>query len=239
MSAWGNLMFAGSLHDMPKDELEEQAENLLKLLGIYDRRDEKVDNFSRGLRKRVIVAIALIHDPPLLFLDEPTAGLDVQSARMIREFLRKLNERGTTIFLTTHYIEEADELCDRVGIIKSGKLVAVDTPENLKAANKQEKVVEVSFGRYVTGIERELARLSTVNEAGRRGDKIRLYTSDPSQTVQAVSRFTEKENLEIVSINTLAPTLEDTFVELTGFSSLDMERMEQMGVRKKMKRKGV
>lgn len=239
MSAWGNLMFAGSLHDMPKDELEEQAENLLKLLGIYDRRDEKVDNFSRGLRKRVIVAIALIHDPPLLFLDEPTAGLDVQSARMIREFLRKLNERDTTIFLTTHYIEEADELCDRVGIIKSGKLVAVDTPENLKAANKQEKVVEVSFGRYVTGIERELARLSAVNEAGRRGDKIRLYTSDPSQTVQAVSRFTEKENLEIVSINTLAPTLEDTFVELTGFSSLDMERMEQMGVRKKMKRKGV
>jgi len=239
MSAWDNLMFAGSMHDMPKDEREEQAENLLKLLGIYDRRNEKVGNFSKGLRKRVTIAMALIHDPPLLFLDEPTAGLDVQSARMIREFLRKLNERGTTIFLTTHYIEEADLLCDRVGIIKSGKLIALDSPENLKAANREEKIVEVSFGKYITGIEKELVKLSAVNRTKKRGDKIQLYTNDPSKVIQEISKFAEGKNLKIVSINTLTPTLEDALVELTGFSSLDMERMEQIGRLRKIKMKGV
>jgi len=239
MSVWDNLMFAGSLHDMPKKEREEQAENLLKLLGIYDRRNEKVENFSKGLRKRVTIAMALIHDPPLLFLDEPTAGLDVQSARMIREFLRRLNERGTTIFLTTHYIEEADLLCDRVGIIKSGKLIALDSPENLKAANKEEKIVEVSFGKYVTGIEKELVKLSAINRTKKRGDKIQLYTNDPSKVIQEISKFAEGKNLKIVSINTLTPTLEDALVELTGFSSLDMERIEQIGRLRKIKMKGV
>jgi len=239
MSAWENLMFAGSLHDMPKKELKERAANLLKLLGIYNRRDEKVENFSRGLRKRVAIAMALIHDPPLLFLDEPTAGLDVQSARMIREFLRRLNERGTTIFLTTHYIEEADLLCDRVGIIKSGRLIALDSPENLKAASKEGTVVEVSFDRRVAGIVRELAKLPAVSMAKKRGDKVRLYTGDLSKVVQEVSKFAEERGLRIVSINTLAPTLEDAFVKLTGLSSLDLERMEQIGRLRRMRMKGM
>lgn len=238
MSAWDNLMFAGSLHDMKKEERERQAENLLKLLGIYNRRNEKVKNFSKGLRKRVAIAMALIHDPPLLFLDEPTAGLDVQSARMIREFLRKLNERGTTIFLTTHYIEEADALCDRVCIIKDGRVVALDSPENLKAANKEEKVVEVSFDKSVPQIERELINLPSVNKIKKRGDKIQLYTNDPSRIIREIINFAERRNLKIVSINTLTPTLEDALVELTGLSSLDMERMEQIGLSKKMKMKG-
>jgi len=239
MSAWENLMFAGSLHDMPKEEREKQAENLLKLLGIYARRNEKVENFSKGLRKRVTIAMALIHDPPILFLDEPTVGLDVQSARMIREFLRRLNERGTTIFLTTHYIEEADILCDRVAIIKNGKLVALDSPENLKAANKEEKIVEVSFNKHIAGIEKELAKLSTVSKTEKFGDKIRLYTSNPSVIIGEISKIAETKNLRIISINTLAPTLEDTFVKLTGLSSLDMERMEQIGRLRKMKMKGM
>ena len=239
MSAWENLMFAGSLHDMPKEEREKQAENLLKLLGIYARRNEKVENFSKGLRKRVTIAMALIHDPPILFLDEPTVGLDVQSARMIREFLRRLNERGTTIFLTTHYIEEADILCDRVAIIKNGKLIALDSPENLKAANKEEKIVEVSFNKHIAGIEKELAKLPTVSKTEKFGDKIRLYTSNPSVIIGEISKIAETKNLRIISINTLAPTLEDTFVKLTGLSSLDMERMEQIGRLRKMKMKGM
>jgi len=235
MSAWDNLMFAGSLHGIPKKEREERAKNLLKLFGIYKRRNERVEKFSRGLRKRVAIAMALIHDPPLLFLDEPTSGLDVQSARMIRELLRRLNERGMTIFLTTHYIEEADMLCDRVGIIKDGKLIALDSPENLKAANKEERVVEASFDKRVEGIEKELARLPAVNRVKKHGDKIQLYTDDPSEVVHGISRFAEERNLRIVSINTLTPTLEDAFVTLTGLSSLDMERMEQIGRLRRMR----
>ena len=237
MSVWDNLMFAGSMHDMSKYEREEQAENLLKLLGIYHRRNDKVENLSKGLRKRVTIAMALIHDPPLLVLDEPTAGLDVQSARMIREFLRKLNEHGTTIFLTTHYIEEADLLCDRVGIIKSGKLIALDSPENLKAASSGEKIVEISFGRYATDIESELVKLPTVNKIKKVGDKLQLYTNDLSKVIHEISKFIERKNLQIVSINTLTPTLEDVLVKLTGLSSLDMERMEQIGRLRQMRMK--
>ncbi len=157
---------------------------------------------------------------------------------MIREFMRRLNEQGTTIFLTTHYIEEADVLCDRVAMIESGRLVALDSPQNLKAAKREEKTVEVSFDGQVKGIEKEIIRLPNVNRAKKRGDKIRLYTGDPSQTVQAVSGFAEKKELKILSINTLTPTLEDAFVELTGLSSLDMERMEQIGRLRRMKMKG-
>ena len=239
MTAWDNLMFAASLHDIQKKEQKEQAENLLKLLGIYDRRNEKVENFSKGLRKRVAIAMALIHDPPLLFLDEPTAGLDVQSARMIREFLRRLNERGTTIFLTTHYIEEADMLCDRIAIIKNGKIIALDSPENLKSAKRREKVIEVSFDRYVADVEKSIAKLSTVSRVKKRGDKIRIYTSNFPKTIQEISRFAEENDLEIVSINTLTPTLEDVFVQLTGLSSLDIERMEQIGRLRKLRARGM
>jgi len=238
MTAWDNLMFAASLHDIQKKEQKEQAENLLKLLGIYDRRNEKVENFSKGLRKRVAIAMALIHDPPLLFLDEPTAGLDVQSARMIREFLRRLNERGTTIFLTTHYIEEADMLCDRIAIIKNGKIIALDSPENLKSAKRREKVIEVSFNRYVVDVEKSIAKLSAVSRVKKRGDKIRIYTSNFPKTIQEISKFAEENNLEIVSINTLTPTLEDVFVQLTGLSSLDIERMEQIGRLRKLRARG-
>jgi len=239
MTAWDNLMFAASLYDIQKKEQKEQAENLLKLLGIYDRRNEKVENFSKGLRKRVAIAMALIHDPPLLFLDEPTAGLDVQSARMIREFLRRLNERGTTIFLTTHYIEEADMLCDRIAIIKNGKIIALDSPENLKSAKRREKVIEVSFDRYVADVEKSIAKLSTVSRVKKRGDKIRIYTSNFPKTIQEISRFAEENDLEIVSINTLTPTLEDVFVQLTGLSSLDIERMEQIGRLRKLRARGM
>nr|MDO8043962.1 ABC transporter ATP-binding protein [Candidatus Baldrarchaeota archaeon] len=239
MTAWDNLMFAASLHDIQKREQKEQAENLLKLLGIYDRRNEKVENFSKGLRKRVAIAMALIHDPPLLFLDEPTAGLDVQSARMIREFLRRLNERGTTIFLTTHYIEEADMLCDRIAIIKNGKIIALDSPENLKSAKRREKVIEVSFDRYAADVEKSIAKLSTVSRVKKRGDKIRIYTSNFPKTIQEISSFAEENDLEIVSINTLTPTLEDVFVQLTGLSSLDIERMEQIGRLRKLRARGM
>ena len=235
LSAWDNLMFAGSLHDIPKKELEEQAENLLKLLGIYERSNEKVSTFSKGMKKRLMIAMAVIHDPPLLFLDEPTAGLDVQSSRLIRTFLRKLNERGTTIFLTTHYIEEADMLCDRVAIIKDGKIIALDSPENLKANSDGERVIEISFDRHVAGIEKEMTKLPGVIRVLKKGDKFQLYTRDIPSVIREISNFAEARGLKIVSINTLRPTLEDAFVRLTGLSSLDLERMEQIG---KLRRRG-
>jgi len=223
MNAWDNLMFAAAMYELPRRQRREQPENLLRLLGLYDRRKEKVANFSQGLRKRVAIAIALVHDPPLLFLDEPTVGLDVQSARMIRDFLHKLNAEGTTIFLTTHYIEEADLLCNRIGIIREGQLIALDSPEGLKSSANHMESLEVSFSTQDPEIERSLRRLPAVSEIQKKGDKLRLRTENTSALLGEIARFAQANDLQIVSVSTVRPTLEDAFVRLTGLSSLDME----------------
>ncbi|RLF01245.1 MAG: ATP-binding protein, partial [Thermoprotei archaeon] len=132
LSAWDNLMFMGELYRVPKHEREKYGRELLEIFGLYERRYDKVKGFSKGLKRRLTIAMALIHRPKLLFLDEPTSGLDVRSTVIIRNIIRKLNREGVTVFLTTHNIEEANVLCDRVAIIYKGKIVAIDTPEKLK-----------------------------------------------------------------------------------------------------------
>ena len=131
MDAWGNLIFAAELYRVPKNERDKRAKELLQLFGLYERRTSRVGTFSRGMRRRLTIAAALIHKPDILFLDEPTTGLDVQSSRTIRNLVKELNEKGTTVFLTTHYIEEADQLCQRVAIINQGRIATVDGADQL------------------------------------------------------------------------------------------------------------
>ena len=132
LSAWDNLIFTGKLYDMPKAFRESRAEELLKMFGLYERRKERVKSFSRGMKRRICIAMALMNRSSVIFLDEPTSGLDVQSVLIIRDLIRKLNQQGLTIFITTHNIEEASQMCDRVAIINNGKIATIDTPEKLK-----------------------------------------------------------------------------------------------------------
>jgi ABC-2 type transport system ATP-binding protein len=217
MSAWENLIFAAQLYSVPKTEREKRAKDLLELFELYERRKDRVEGFSRGMKRRVTIAAALIHKPKLLFLDEPTSGLDVQSSRTIRSLTKELNDDGVTIFLTTHYIEEADQLCQRVAIINKGRIVTVDSPEKLKASMEERQVIEVSFSPS-TNLDK-LKGLSCVNNVSRLGDKCRLYVTDASEAVSSLVDFAKKNNLKIISINTLKPSLEDAFVKLTGLSS--------------------
>ncbi len=217
MSAWDNLIFAAQLYSVPKTEQEKRARELLELFELYDRRKDRVAGFSRGMKRRITIAAALIHKPALLFLDEPTSGLDVQSSRTIRNLIKELNDDGVTIFLTTHYIEEADQLCQRVAIINKGKIVTVNSPEKLKASMEERQVIEVSFSPS-NNLDK-LEGLSCVNEVSRLGDKCRLYVTDASEAVSSLVDFAKKNNLKIISINTLKPSLEDAFVKLTGLSS--------------------
>jgi ABC-2 type transport system ATP-binding protein len=219
LTAWDNLMFTAQLYRVPRSERGQRAQALLETFGLWEKRDVKVENFSKGMRRRLSIAMAIIHRPTLLFLDEPTPGLDVQSARAIRDLIRQLNAEGTTIFLTTHQIEEANQLCDRVAIINHGCIAAIDTPERLKAAFRRVQSVEVAFeGDEIQTLRvSETLRVSPgVTTVVKMGDKWRLYTEDPSALLPQVMDYARANGLKVISLSTLGPSLEDVFLELTG-----------------------
>jgi len=223
LTAWDNLMFTARLYRVGRRERAERARELLEAFGLWEKRDVKVENFSEGMRRRLSIAMAIIHKPALLFLDEPTPGLDAQTARAIRDLIRRLNAEGTTIFLTTHQIEEANQLCDRVAIINHGRIAAIDTPERLKRAFQRVQSVEVALEpdgpetpRVSETLGVSLAALLGVTHSVKMGDKWRLYTEDPSALLPQVMDYARSHRLRVVSLNTLGPSLEDVFLEITG-----------------------
>ena len=216
LSAWDNLVFTGKLYDMPKDFRDSRAEELLKMFGLYERRQEKVQGFSRGMKRRICIAMALMNKANIIFLDEPTSGLDVQSVIIIRDLIRKLNQDGQTIFITTHNIEEASQMCDRVAIINHGKIAAIDTPEKLKRTVESLQTVEIAFELTPPSALKDLKGLPSVNDVVKEGDKFKLVTSDPSSVLAEVWNYTQSNNLKVITINTIGPSLEDVFVKLTG-----------------------
>ena len=216
LTARANLLFSGKLYRVPKAERERRAVELMTRFGLADRLGSIVDTFSRGMRRKLTIAMALMHRPSILFLDESTAGLDVQGQRSIVEFIRQLNAEGMTIFLTTHQIEEASQLCHRVAIINQGKIVAIDTPERLKQAFQSVQSVEVALDPYPREAQEHLADLPDVTGVVRHGDKWRLYTPSPSRLLPAVTAYAEQHRLRLVSLNTLGPSLEDVFLQITG-----------------------
>ncbi len=212
LTAWQNLMFIGELYGVPKKKRQERARRLLKEFGLYERRNHLARGFSKGMKQKLILGMALLTEPQVLFLDEPTTGLDVESARRIRDTIRQRNRDGTTIFLSTHNMEEASQLCDRIAIINHGKIAAIDNPENLRMKSSGLKSVEVSFNKPVSA--NELSKIPNVTEAKKVGDKIRLYTDEPHSVINSLIDYTRSKGLTVISLNTLAPTLEDVFIKL-------------------------
>ena len=149
LSAWGNLMLMAEIYRVPGKQAKERAESLLQQLNLYERKDSLASTYSMGMKKRLVLSMALLSDPQLLFLDEPTSGLDVQSVRFMRALLRNLNQEGKTIFLTTHNMDEAAEMCERVAIINRGKIVALDSPDKLSITAGRIYLVDVSFDKPI------------------------------------------------------------------------------------------
>jgi len=216
LSAWDNLVFTGRLYDIPTTKRENRAKELLEMFGLPNCRRETVEGFSKGMKRRLCIAMALMNRSSILFLDEPTSGLDVQSVLMIRELIRRMNQGGLTVFLTTHNMDEANRMCDRVAIINRGKLVAIDTPQNLSQNIETLHSVEVSFQDRETDLAPDLGKFSMVAEVSKYGDRYRLYTRDPSSVLSDVWNLASARGLKITTINTLGPSLEDVFVKLTG-----------------------
>ena len=212
LSPLRNLLLMGELYGMKKKKREEKAQRLLKLFGLHEKRHDRVKTLSRGMHQRVIVAMALMNDSQILFLDEPLSGLDVESTRLIREIIKKCRDEGDAVLLTTHNIQEADLLCDRIGIMNCGTIVVIERPEKLKRIVKSSTSIEVAFAEHVEKGDLEFA---DVNKIELRGDKFRLYTDTPENVIFALVEYAHSTQNKVISLNTLGPDLEDVFLRLT------------------------
>lgn len=212
LSALRNLLLMGELYGIERRKRIERAEQLLRLFKLYDKRNQKVKTFSKGMKQRVIIAMALMNDAKILFLDEPTSGLDVESTRLIRDIINAFNKRGITILLTTHDIEEAGLLCDRVAIMNYGKIIALDRPEKLKDLIKSTSSIEAAF-KY--RVDKKGLKFRGVTEVRKTGDKYRLYTRNPEDLIPLLVSYTRRKGNKIIKLNTVGPSLEDVFIKLT------------------------
>jgi ABC-2 type transport system ATP-binding protein len=212
LSAWNNLMLVGGLYGVNKSQRTERATSILKKFGLYERRKQIVKGFSKGMKQKLLLCMALISEPQILFLDEPTSGLDVESQRLIKDIIRELNASGTTVFLTTHNMEEANQLCDRIAIINHGKIAEIDSPEKVRQQSCGLQTIEISFDKQVDA--EELLRLPSVNGANKMGDKLRLCVDETNEAIDALVDYARSKKMSIVALNTLAPSLEDVFLKL-------------------------
>jgi ABC-2 type transport system ATP-binding protein len=201
LTAFDNLVFAMQLYGVPRPERKPRAEALLQRFRLSEKRDVPFAKLSRGMKRALTIAAALAHHPPLIFLDEPTTGLDVMNARSLRQMIAGLRDEGVTVFLTTHYLEEAERLCDRIAILVKGRIVALDSVAQLKAQTQDAPVVEVRL-RDAAG-QVQVRRVET-----------------PGGVDAAVRQALQQaQGYEILKIDTLQPSLEDVFVKLTGLNA--------------------
>lgn len=211
LSVYGNLVYHAKLHSMNKKRYEKTIANTLSLVGMTDKKDSDPITLSGGMKRRITIAKALVHEPEVLFLDEPTTGLDPQSKRALWDRIQALSKKGITMILTTHYMEEAELLCDRIGVIDQGKIIALDTPRGLKKKLKGEAVIEITHDGKVT--PEALRERDFSEEFDAVSDSLRIYTKKKKEAVSfLITNFGD----HIISVDFHEPTLEDVFLFLTG-----------------------
>lgn len=222
-----NLRYFAELYDVPKKEVGKRVETLLELMGLADRADDDVEKYSKGMRQRLQVCRGLINDPEVLFLDEPTLGLDVNIAKDLRGFIRDrvVKKQGKTVLLTTHYMFEAEEMCDRIGFLSKGKLVAVGTTEELKKKVVSGFSIEMLVARLTDETLDSLRKIELVNnvimtdyEGEAEGEKVQrlIINVDNDGAVPNVLNHMATHRCRVVAVNLRGPTLEDLFMHYTG-----------------------
>ena len=219
-----NLIFQSRISQMPKEQVQSRIDEVISLVELEEKQDEAAITYSGGMRKRLDIACGLLHRPKVLFLDEPTVGLDIQTRRKIWEYIRKIHkEFEMTLFVSTHYMEEADKLCDRVGIIDYGKIQVIDTPEIMKNAMGSD-MISVSF---INGIAKQdelinrIQQIEFVNQVTRKQGEVTIKSSQCSEVIPKIFQTTSEMNIEIDSLSLNKPTLDDVFISYTGHNLRD------------------
>jgi ABC-2 type transport system ATP-binding protein len=211
-----NLVFHASYFGIPHNVATQRALGLLERFDLTERAESKVDDLSGGQQQRLMIARALMHEPEVMFLDEPTVGLDPQARLAVWELLRELQASGRTIVMTTHYMEEADRLCDRIAIIDRGNLLALGTPSSLKAQAPGGTLIELTLDQDAPAVAEQVRTMSGVLSVEPRGNVVRAYAERPAEVVPALFKAAEQHGRQVQDVHLTPPSLETLFVSLTG-----------------------
>ena len=216
LSALENMLFYAGLYDIPRSEAKKRARELLEFMGLWEVAKKPVKEFSGGMKRRLNLAIALVNDPKVLLLDEPTTGLDPRARREVWRYIEGLRAEKRTVLLATHYMEEADHLSDRVAIMDLGRIVALDTPEALKKTVGELSVIEIEVEELGEAVIRALSPLSENGKILTGENTVRLYARDPDAVLPKVVETALSVGARVMAVRITEPTLEDVFLKLTG-----------------------
>ena len=217
-----NLMISAKLYHVPDKIAKERAKDLLNLVGLTDAANREVNTYSGGMRKRLELIIGLVHEPKILFLDEPTLGLDIQTRYVIWKYLKNLNkEKGLTIFITTHYLEEADFLCDRIGIIDQGKILVENSPSELKEKLGGD-IIEIMVDE-VNDIKKELEKQSIVKKVDINEQNLRIEVEKGDIALPIILEVCSSKGIIVKRASLTRPSLDEVFLKYTGKSLRDAE----------------
>ena len=222
LTARENLAYFASLYHIPPVQARRRIDELLDRMSLTARADDLVEKFSSGMKQRVAIARALLANPPVILLDEPTIGLDPQAARQVRDLVKELQSAGHTILLTTHYMEEADQLSNRIGIIDQGRIIALDTPTALKERIRSEDIVHLEISGWRPELEKTLKRIPSVDELAVRYTgrdsvwDVSLQTANSRAVLPVILDSLSHNGTHLVNMNIEKPSLEDVFINLTG-----------------------
>jgi len=222
LSGRENLEYFAALYHIPQPIAKKRVEELIERIELKDRANELVEKYSTGMRQRIAIAKALLARPPILLLDEPTLGLDPQAARNLRELIAQLKQEGHTILLTTHYMEEADQLSDRIGIIDTGKVIALDTPEGLKRRIEQKEVIKLEVTGWHDEIGDKIKSISGIENlmSRRQGEadlwEVNMQAQNSRTAIPRIVEHISGNGTRLVNMNIVKPSLEDVFIHLTG-----------------------
>jgi ABC-2 type transport system ATP-binding protein len=229
MTGFENLCFCASLYGMRKKEREERAKTLLKQFKLDNTGNKTYDEYSKGMKRKLTIAAGIIHNPKILFLDEPTTGIDVESARQIRKMIVDLNKNGTTIFLTTHYIEEAERSCDRIAFIVNGEIVKIGTIEELMKEVQKEKIIQFIIDSSAKNVKEKMQsefpeyKFEVINN-----NAIRLISTSTVGLMPFIKYF-DDNGLNVYEAKVIKPSLEEVFVRITGIEASKMKKEKAGG----------
>jgi ABC-2 type transport system ATP-binding protein len=229
LTVYENLRFVSKLYHIGPDKREGKIEEYMETFQIAKYKKRRFGKLSKGLKRRTVLAAALIHDPEIIFLDEPTSGLDIVSARNLRQVISDLAERGVTIFLTTHYIEEAGELCDRIALLVKGNIIEIESPDVL--CNRIQDIPLLNI-QIETKKKIELKDLKQIPAEDVRiiSNKVSIFTNNVHRALSEFIKLAEEKEITIQEVQTVKPQLEDAFIQLTGLSPESM-KIEKEGKR--------